>query len=179
MASYRWTLQTFRITDTRSHHDDTLIAGLAVSVNSVLYPPICAQMGDFNNGDHSFAQHGLKSLDINANSDDAVQMIYQIYNNGNQKKPNLADLTAALTKDLDTINQARLVSLARVEAASKKPVTTNTGAALKPLDDELGALGEVSEVGLNPPQGEVVQLVNEPGAFWYDLFTGGLYTLFQ
>ncbi len=101
MARYQFYLEKFRITDTRSHHKDTLIAGFAVAVNSTIYGPLCAKLGDFNNGEYNFWEYGLGAIDnISITAADHVLFVYGIYNNGNESFGDAVALSMRLRSEL-------------------------------------------------------------------------------
>jgi hypothetical protein len=104
VPTFQFYLADFKITDTRSHHNDTLIAGLGVAVNGAIAGIQVAQMGDFNNGTYQFWEHKLDAVN-NAviNPNDEVSFVFQMYNNGHNHKPNQAMLTEAIVKDLSTL----------------------------------------------------------------------------
>lgn len=89
MPNLEFYLDTFKITDTRSHHDDTLIAGIGVYVNGKEFGPNVQSMGDFNNGTHSFSKHKLQPVTgVPVNPTDSVVVVIEIYNNGDHHSPN-------------------------------------------------------------------------------------------
>jgi hypothetical protein len=85
------------ITNTRSLHKDTLVAGLGVVLTkgtSASKPSVtCAKLGDHNNTTFSFWEKGLASLDnIGIDADTQVTFLYEIYNNGAKGHPDLDEL---------------------------------------------------------------------------------------
>jgi hypothetical protein len=94
---YQFYLDKCVITNTRSIHQDTLLAGLGVIVTNgttVGSPMItCAKLGDHDNTTFEFWQKGLGSLDKIAIGPQAtVTFLYEIYNNGAKGHPNPAEL---------------------------------------------------------------------------------------
>ena len=80
---YTFTLKSFKITDTRSLHNDTDFVSIAVAVGK--NPPISLptkSMGDLNNGTY---QVNLSIPNINAGATDAVAFSYAIVNSGYDK----------------------------------------------------------------------------------------------
>ena len=79
-STYTFTLNSFRITDTRSLHNDTDFVGMAVAVGS--NPPISVPtkaMGDVNNGTH---QVNLTIPDVTVEPGQTVAFTYNITNTG-------------------------------------------------------------------------------------------------
>jgi hypothetical protein len=77
---YTFTVESFRITDTRSLHNDTDYVSLAVSVG--LNPPVTVpakSMGDVNNGTHAV---NLSIPNVAVGPNDAVAFTYSIVNSG-------------------------------------------------------------------------------------------------
>lgn len=77
---YTFTVESFRITDTRSLHNDTDYVSLAVVVG--LNPPITVpakSMGDVNNGTHTV---NLSIPNVAVGPNDAVAFTYSIVNSG-------------------------------------------------------------------------------------------------
>jgi hypothetical protein len=121
MATYQFYLESFTITDTRSHHKDTLVAGFGVVVNSTIYGPLSAQLGDFNNGEYVFWQHGLGAIDnVPIKASDNVALLYHVYNNGKGGLPDIAALSAELRSRLvDVGKSSQETQLARSRIASE------------------------------------------------------------
>jgi hypothetical protein len=79
-GTYTFTLNSFRITDTRSLHNDTDFVGIAVAVGS--NPPITVPtkaMGDVNNGTH---QVNLTIPNVTVEPGQMVAFTYNITNTG-------------------------------------------------------------------------------------------------
>ncbi len=102
MALYQFYLDSCEIMDTRSVHEDSILAGLGVIVNKEPHRPNqVAQVGDHNNGKFSFWQHGLGSLDqVEIADTDTFAFIFQLFNNGQAHRPNASDLDAYILRDL-------------------------------------------------------------------------------
>jgi len=80
---YTFTLDSFKITDTRSVHNDTDFVSVAVAVGQ--NPPITAptkSMGDVNNGTHAV---NLSIPNVAVGPDDVVAFSYSIVNTGHDK----------------------------------------------------------------------------------------------
>lgn len=122
---YQFYLDKCVITNTRSIHEDTLLAGLGVIVTdgTTVSPPMvtCARVGNHNNATFEFWQQGLRSLDnIGIQPDATVTFLYEIYNNGAKGHPNADELTQligdhlklqAATNALNASNQALAAAL--------------------------------------------------------------------
>ena len=79
-GTYTFTLNSFRITDTRSLHNDTDFVGISVAVGS--NPPITVPtkaMGDVNNGTH---QVNLTIPNVSVEPGQTVAFTYNITNTG-------------------------------------------------------------------------------------------------
>jgi hypothetical protein len=102
MANYQFYLDSCEIMDTRSFHEDTIVAGLGCIVNQTVHnSTLAAQVGDHNNGKFTFWQQGLGSLDqVEIGDDDQFVFIYQLYNNGQAGRPSVADVQAYIDRDL-------------------------------------------------------------------------------
>jgi hypothetical protein len=99
MASYTFELDWFKITDTRSHQNDTDIAGFVVAVNDKVYGPQIANTSDVDNGTFDFESKGLKSLtDVTIDDGDKFAFAYAMYNNGSSSHPNSTELSQYLTQ---------------------------------------------------------------------------------
>ena len=81
--SYTFTLDSFRITDTRSVHNDTDFVSIGVAVGN--NPPITVpvkDMGDVNNGTHTV---NLSIPNVSVAPDQKVAFSYSIVNSGHDK----------------------------------------------------------------------------------------------
>lgn len=82
-TSYTFTLESFRITDTRARHNDTDFVAVSVKVGN--NPPITVPtkaMGDVNNGVH---QVGISIPNVQAGPTTVVAFSYSIVNSGHDK----------------------------------------------------------------------------------------------
>ena len=77
--TYTFVLQAFRITDTRSRHEDTDFAAMAVAIagGQTLSPPV-KSLGDVNNGVHAVDM----SVQLAVADNQAVDFSYSILNRG-------------------------------------------------------------------------------------------------
>ena len=92
--AYTFTLNFFKITDTRSLHSDTDFVSISVAVGSK--PPINPapkSVGDLNNGTY---QVNMSIPDITAADTDAVAFTYAIVNSGHDKNDMETQLRSAL-----------------------------------------------------------------------------------
>ena len=103
---YQFYLDSCEIMDTRSYHNDTIIAGLGVMVDGrVPQKSQIAQVGDHNNGKFTFWEKGLGSLDnIEIGPNDPFVFVFQLFNNGHNHRPNVAELDAFIDRDLINAN---------------------------------------------------------------------------
>jgi hypothetical protein len=116
---YTFTLNSFRITDTRSQHNDTDFVSIAVTVGSNPAITLPAKsMGDVNNGTHAV---NLSIADVEIPAGQVVAFSYSIVNSGHDK---------------DSVSQAlqKLVS-----AASSKAVAAGAGAVGTGVGGPIGA----------------------------------------
>jgi hypothetical protein len=93
------------ITNTRSLHEDTLVAGLGVLLtkgNVVGTPSVLTgKLGDHNNTTLTFWEHGLGSLDnIGIDAETQVTFMYELYNNGAKGHPSLDELQQEISGHL-------------------------------------------------------------------------------
>jgi hypothetical protein len=91
---YTFTVKSFRITDTRSLHEDTDYVSAAVSVNGkqpIKGTPVA--MGDLNNGDYPV---NLTIPNVVVGPNDTVAFTYAIVNSGYEKSRLESDLTDAV-----------------------------------------------------------------------------------
>jgi hypothetical protein len=93
-------LDSFQIMDTRSYHEDTVVAGIGVMVNGAAPQTITHQLGNFNNGNINFQKKGLNPVSASIGPNDTFVFMFQLYNNGAHHNPNADELEAYLDKDL-------------------------------------------------------------------------------
>jgi len=116
---YTFTLTSFKITDTRSVHNDTDFVSIAVAVGNK--PPITVpakSMGDVNNGTHAV---NLSIPDVDVPAGEVVAFSYSIVNSGHDK---------------DSVQQALQKF---VTAASSKDVTAGAGVVGSGIGGPIGA----------------------------------------
>ncbi len=111
MAKYQFYLDSCEIMDTRSTHEDTIVAGLGIAVNGKVAPRTqVAQVGDHNNGKFGFWEKGLGSLDqVDIEPGDFFVFVFELFNNGHGHHPNTAELEAFIDRDL--INAPQMLAL--------------------------------------------------------------------
>lgn len=78
---FTFTFDSFRITDTRSRHEDTDYASLTLAVGSGAPQTVTKKIGDVNNGTHAV---NLSFQNIAVNPSDTVTMNYLIVNTGHK-----------------------------------------------------------------------------------------------
>jgi hypothetical protein len=102
MALYKFYLESCEVMDTRSFHEDTIVAGIGVIVNrQVVGTPMAAPLGNHNNGKFTFWTKGLGSIDrVEIGEDEQFAFIFQLYNNGQAGKPTVSDVQAHIALDL-------------------------------------------------------------------------------
>lgn len=111
MSNFQVYLDTFKITNTRSIHDDTLAAGFCIYVNGKPYGPTSAGLGNFNNGTHSFSKHGLKPItDVPIAAKDSLILSYQIFNNGDHGYPNPNLISGLVEQAVEATLSAKIVN---------------------------------------------------------------------
>ena len=168
VPNYQFYLDRFEVTDTRSFHKDTLLAGFGVIVNGTTFGPVTAQLGRFNNGIYGFWQHGLGSLDnIPIARADKVAFRYAIFNNGHDHRPDEASLISDLKSDLPKL-------------LSTVPTIATSTSKFRYLDHD----GIYGHDGPGPPTGSGEQWTGESGkggdpTLVRNIFTGGLYSLIK
>jgi hypothetical protein len=86
MAKFSFTLDSFKITDTRSLHKDTDYVSFTLKVGSGPPQTKVKSMGDVNNGTH---QVGLTFSEILVNATDSVTVNYLIVNAGSASRVNV------------------------------------------------------------------------------------------
>jgi hypothetical protein len=180
MSNYKFTIQDFKITQTRSRHDDTLIAGYGISVNGLINPIQCAGMGDFNNGTHYPSKHHLGSQTFEAGPTDRVVLVYFMINNGHDHKPNCATLAQNITTALQSGQAALAAKIATPGAPHPQRPLESSGKAPVPVRrDAEGADGDEPENGwvTNGENGNGGIYLS--GSDWLNIFTGGLYAFFN
>ena len=164
MPTYQFYLNKFKITDTRSFHNDTLIAGLGLQINDKVFATTSAQLGDFDNGTFSFWEHKLGSIDgAIIGATDNITFLFQIYNNGHDHQPSINLLNGSLSQDLLKVN-VHLDSL-----GVKKPFM---------LPD---ADGSVADAGpdQDPELDSDGNKLDTPSKVLDDILTGGLFSAFS
>ena len=101
MSTYQFYLESCQIMDTRSFHEDTIIAGVGAIVNGVPLPSLAVQVGDHNNGSFAFWEKGLGSMDnVAIGTNDFFAFAFELFNNGHSHQPSVSDLQAFVDRDL-------------------------------------------------------------------------------
>ncbi len=162
---YQFYLDKCVITNTRSIHNDTLLAGLGVIVanGTEISPPFitCAKLGDHDNTTFQLWQHGLGSLDnIGIEPQATVTFLYEIYNNGAKGHPNAAELTELIGDHLKL--QAATNALNASNPALAAALVTQQ--QLDQLKQQIAAEGANADV--------------KSTTLASTIFTGGMYGLF-
>jgi hypothetical protein len=162
---YQFYLDKCVISNTRSVHKDTLLAGLGVIVTNgtnVSFPLItCAKVGDHDNTTFAFWQQGLGSLDnIGIEPEATVTFLYEIYNNGAKGHPNPDELTQLIGDHL------------KLQAATNALSTSNPAlAAALVTQQQLDQLQQqISSAGANANAKDTIIAST--------IFTGGMYGIF-
>jgi hypothetical protein len=119
-----FTLNSFKITDTRARHNDTDYVSIAVAVGNK--PPITATkaMGDVNNGTHTVSL-SIRNVEVGRN--ETVAFSYSIINSGHNK----SEIEKAL---------AEVVSAAASKGATAAAGAVG-GALGGPIGSAVGAVG--------------------------------------
>ncbi len=163
MPNLQFYLDTFKITDTRSHHDDTLVAGIGAYVNGKEFGPNTEQIGDFNNGTHSFSKHKLLPVTgVPVNPTDSVVVVYQIYNNGDHHSPNPNLLSGEIGLAAQKLFSATIPAPKFGDGGSQQTgADANSKLSAYPVDFPNADAGETSQPVLE------------------NVLTGGLYSLIK
>jgi hypothetical protein len=162
---YQFYLDKCVITNTRSIHQDTLLAGLGVIVTNgteVSTPLItCAKLGNHNNTTLEFWQQGLGSLDnIGIEPQATVTFVYEIYNNGAKGHPNADELTQLIGDHLKLQAAANALNASNPALAA----ALVTQQQLDQLQQQIAAAGANANA--------------KSTAIASTIFTGGMYGLF-
>lgn len=162
---YQFYLDKCVITNTRSVHEDTLLAGLGVIVTNgtEVSPPLiaCAKVGNHNNTTFEFWQQGLGSLDnIGVQPGATVTFLYEMYNNGAHGHPTADELKQLIGDHL------------KLQAATNALNASNPtlAAALVTQQELIQLQQQIASAGANATAKSTVVAST--------IFTGGMYGLF-
>jgi len=135
---YTFTLVSFKITDTRSVHEDTDFASIAVSVGGAAAsgPPV-KSMGDLNNGTYPV---GLSVKNVSVDPKQSVDLSYSIVNTGYAANSVEQDLIKATDAAAEAGAKAGAEAASTAVTGTPLPGTAIAAASKSWIDDLVGVI---------------------------------------